>query len=85
MMAPNFAAWLANLAPAEARGRVIGGLSTAFFAGQFVSPVLAQPIVAAWSLGGVFTSGGVLAFVTGLIVLAVYKRFEMSSARTTNI
>ncbi len=70
LLNPNFATWLANLAPPEARGRAIGGLSTAIFLGQFVSPILAQPVVAAFGLNGVFTVGGVFALVIGAGVLA---------------
>lgn len=54
LLAPNFAAWLAGLAPAHARGRVLSGLSTSLFLGQFVSPILAQPFASTVGLDGVF-------------------------------
>ncbi len=74
LLSPNFASWIANLAPPEARGRIFGGLSTAIFLGQFVSPIVAQPIVAIWGLNGVFSAGGLLAGLTAVFV-AIGKRW----------
>ncbi len=76
---PNFATWLANLAPIEARGRILGGLGTAIFLGQFVSPILAQPIVAAWGLNSVFSVGGLIALLTATIVMV---GFWMQGSKT---
>ena len=50
----------------DVRGRVIGGLTTAIFLGQFASPVLVQPLVAVRGIGGAFAACGV-----GMIVVAV--------------
>jgi MFS family permease len=68
LLAPNFSAWIARLAPPEARGRVFGGVSTAVFLGQFVSPILAQPIVAASGLASVFAWGGGLALLAAVVL-----------------
>lgn len=46
------------LAPPAVRGRLIGGLTTAIFLGQFLSPVLVQPLVAAQGLRGAFVACG---------------------------
>ncbi len=70
---PNFATWLANLAPVETRGRILGGLGTAIFLGQFVSPILAQPIVAIGGLNFVFTVGGTFALLTAAVVSIGFK------------
>jgi MFS family permease len=71
LLAPNFSAWIARLAPPEARGRVFGGVATAVFMGQFVSPILAQPIVVASGLASVFAWGGGLALLAAVVVLVV--------------
>ena len=74
ILGPNFGSWLANLAPPEARGRVLGGLSTAIFTGQFVSPILAQPVVNGWGLSSVFAFGAGLAlFTAGIAYVALQK------------
>jgi len=51
---PNSYLWLLSLAPARLRGRLSGGLTTAVFIGQFFSPLLAQPLIAATSLSWAF-------------------------------
>jgi MFS family permease len=37
---PNSSIWLMQLAPPEAKGRVLGLFSSAIFLGQFASPLL---------------------------------------------
>jgi MFS family permease len=71
LLAPNFSAWIARLAPPESRGRVFGGVSTAVFMGQFISPILAQPIVAAGGLASAFAWGGGLALLAAGVVLVL--------------
>jgi len=51
---PNSYLWLLALAPERLRGRLSGGLTMAVFLGQFFSPLLAQPLIAAVSLPWTF-------------------------------
>lgn len=44
-MYTNSSTWLLGLTGATLRGRVLGGLTTAIYAGQFVLPFVAQPII----------------------------------------
>jgi hypothetical protein len=37
---------------------VMGLLTTSLFLGQFISPLLAQPLIGAVGLGGAFLAGG---------------------------
>jgi hypothetical protein len=46
-------------------------VATAVFMGQFVSPILAQPIVVASGLASVFAWGGGLALLAAVVVLVV--------------
>lgn len=55
---PNPSLWLMSLAPAEIRGRLIGGLTMAVFIGQFFSPIVSDPIANQWSLAVVFIIAG---------------------------
>lgn len=41
---PNLNVWLNAVAPATVRGRAVGGLTTCLFLGQFMSPILSQPV-----------------------------------------
>lgn len=60
-----------TLAPPAVRGRVIGGLTTAIFLGQFMSPVLVQPLVAASGIGGAFVACGLgMLAVAAVLALA---------------
>ncbi len=49
LFTPTLMNWLMRTAPVHLRGRLTGGLISAMFAGQFLSPILAQPVV---DLGG---------------------------------
>ena len=42
---PNVNVWLTDHAPAGSRGRLIGGLTTSVFLGQFLVPVITGPVV----------------------------------------
>ena len=54
LVMPNLGTTLLAMAPAHLRGRLSGGLVSAIFIGQFLSPVLSQPLVVAvghgWAL-----------------------------------
>jgi sugar phosphate permease len=65
VLLPNFAVWLSALATPETRGRLLGGLTTAIFLGQFVSPLAAQPLVAIWDLSGAFVAVGLATMTLG--------------------
>ncbi|GAA0514252.1 MFS transporter [Paractinoplanes deccanensis] len=61
LVVPNLNTRLAEIASAARRGRILGGLVTAIFLGQFLSPLLMQPIVDALGIAATFTySGAVL-------------------------
>jgi len=63
---PNMNAWLANEAAENQRGRVLGGLTTAVLLGQFVAPILSQPIVASVGVSTLFAVGSLLWLVPGV-------------------
>ena len=68
LLMPHVGRWAGDLAPARARGAVVGGLTTALFVGQFLSPVLSQPVVSVSGLGGLF---GVAAGVAAVLAAAL--------------
>ena len=67
---PNTGLWVAAVAPARLRGRLMGGLATSYFLGQFSSPFLLQPLTSEGSLGTAFGLAAIfmggLALVFGL-------------------
>lgn len=64
LMMPNTNLWLMNIAPFKHRGKLIGGLTTAFFLGQFLSPVFAEPVKQSFTLSGTF-------LISGCIMIAI--------------
>jgi sugar phosphate permease len=69
---PNLGNWLAALSPAATRGRVLGGLTMAIFAGQFVSPIAAAPFVARSGLHGAFGAFAAAAVCAGGVGALVF-------------
>lgn len=65
-MYPNSSTWLMGLADPALRTRVIGGLTTAIYLGQFALPFIAQPMIRQFGIRESF-----LALVALLAVLAV--------------
>jgi len=54
MMIPNTNIWVMNITPPEIRGKEIGKLTTFWFLGQFLSPILLLPISAKYSFSVTF-------------------------------
>jgi MFS family permease len=57
---PNMYVWLANSAPLAVRGRILGGMNTALFLGQFLSPIISQPLVVTYDLERLFMIAAIL-------------------------
>lgn len=51
---PNYTVYWLSVVPAGLRGRAAGMLTTAFFAGQFASPLIKAPLVGGFGLAGAF-------------------------------
>ena len=47
LIVPNLVAWVAQAAPVHLRGRLVGVMTSALFLGQFVSPLVWNPVVTA--------------------------------------
>ncbi len=70
---PNYSTYFMGFVPPGMRGRASGLLTTAFFAGQFASPLASAPLVAAFGTQGAFEAMGVtlvaLCAVLGAVAL----------------
>ena len=64
---PNFAAAAMLLAPPALRGRISGLLVSGIFIGQFLSPIVSQPLIGARGYDGAYAIVGVVVLVFGVI------------------
>lgn len=76
LLMPNLALWMVSRVPLRLRGRGIGALTTAYFLGQFCSPLIIQPADTRLSLSGAFHWSGLaaLAAAAGLAALHQWNR-----------
>jgi MFS family permease len=69
LLMPNMNFCLTSVTPGAARGKVLGGLTTSFFLGQFTSPLLSQPLSTSIGIGNTYGLAGV---VMGLFTIATF-------------
>ncbi len=77
---PNLYVWLANSAPLAIRGRALGGMNTALFLGQFISPIISQPVVASYDLERLFLISAILVLALVPIIFASRGRLRAMTA-----
>ncbi|WP_410662282.1 MFS transporter [Amycolatopsis sp. lyj-84] len=70
---PNLNLRLAEFAGPAQRGRVLSGLVTGIFLGQFLSPLVVQPLIQTIGIDGAFTSTGI-AMATGAALAALLSK-----------
>jgi hypothetical protein len=59
-----------------ARGRVLGGLTTSFFLGQFCSPLISQPLSLKVGLSATYGAGAVMMLVMSFITVVMLMRWK---------
>jgi len=64
---PNLDSWLTSVVPATYRGRAVGGLTASTFLGQFLSPVLTQPLIQNLDFD-VYTNYGLVYIISGCVL-----------------
>ncbi len=77
---PNVNVWLTEHAPVGSRGRLIGGLTTAVFLGQFLNPLMTMPLVSSqgylgWT--GLFGIAAIFSISLGLVFAGYAFRFSV--------
>lgn len=70
LLFPNLNVWLTSEVPVSLRGRSVGGLTTAVFLGQFLSPLAAQPVSQAFTFGTLFLASGAILLVLAVVFVA---------------
>jgi MFS family permease len=80
LLMPNLNNWAGEVAPQAKRGKVLGGVTTCIFLGQFASPIATQPVIDAVGLAGAF---GVAGGAVGLLALgfAAWSALRRSEAK----
>ena len=76
LLMPNLNVWLASIIPDSLRGRALGGLTSFFFLGQFLSPIVSQPVTNLVGLGNTYIFTGVALLVVALIFLSFKKSIK---------
>lgn len=85
LMMPIANLWIIEIVPPPSRGKVIGGLTTAVFLGQFLSPIVVQPLVGATSLHITYGIGpGVLLLATTGFAISVMIQRKNKLATTAH-
>ncbi len=71
---PNYTTYWLGIVPPGLRGRAAGMLTTAFFAGQFASPLITAPLVGTFGLPGAFEALALAQLVlAGVLGLAAFR------------
>ncbi|MEM8777307.1 MAG: MFS transporter [Cyanobacteria bacterium P01_G01_bin.49] len=76
LLMPNLNVWLSSIIPDVMRGRALGGLTTFFFLGQFLSPIVSQPITNMVGLGKTYSLTGVCLLSVSLVFFAFKKQIK---------
>jgi MFS family permease len=69
LMVPNLISWLASIAPPAVRGRAVGGLNTALFLGQFITPMITQPLVDRAGITAAFSVAGGISILLAAVLI----------------
>jgi MFS family permease len=79
LMFPNLNVWLTSEMPENHERRAVGGLTTAIFLGQFISPVAGQPLTGLFGTGILFIGTGafmlLLAIVFTLLAIIPFLQY----------
>ncbi len=66
MMIPNTNMWVMKIAPPQIRGKEIGKLTTFWFLGQFLSPIVIFPVLNALSVSSTFMLASAFLFLMSI-------------------
>ncbi len=80
LLLPNMNVWLNAKTPISSRGRVLGGLTTCMFLGQFCSPIVSQPIAQQIGLGVTYRVAGVVMWTLAVLLVGASVKSRFSKA-----
>jgi len=73
LLMPNLNLWVSSEVSDAARGRALGGSTTFFFLGQFLSPLISQPVSRAVGLGTTYALADGLMLICGLALMGLQR------------
>ncbi|MFW2372416.1 MAG: MFS transporter [Gammaproteobacteria bacterium] len=85
LMRPNLVAWLMSSTSPQYRGRVMGGLTSFVFIGQFMSVILTQPLVDSFGYSYAFFWAGCVMFVLALVYFLAWLFILNSNRHKHNV
>jgi MFS family permease len=71
VLIPNSNVWVVTLSPESMRGRIVGGLTTSIFIGQFISPIVTEPILMFTSANSVYAVASI-----GMLIISIAYLFH---------
>jgi len=74
LLMPNLTVWLSAEVPDASRGRALGGLTTFFFLGQFLSPLASQPVSQQVGLENTYSLAGALLLLLALVLTGARRQ-----------
>jgi len=80
LLMPNLTVWLSAEAPDASRGQALGGLTTFFFLGQFLSPLVGQPVSQRVGLGNTYSLAGGLLLLMALAFMGARRQITALTA-----
>lgn len=78
LLQANMFTWMLDITPERVRGRVSGAVATTTFGGQFLSPIINQPIADIYGSQGAFLA---FALMMGTISAAIYAKKHILTDR----
>ncbi|MBD1583972.1 MFS transporter [Pseudoalteromonas sp. S16_S37] len=74
LIRPNLVVWLFEFVPPAMRGKAMGIMTTCYFTGQFISPVLFEPAIASLTFSNFCIALALLILVVSCVVSVLYTR-----------
>lgn len=82
LIRPNAMLWIMDLSACHEKGRLIGGLTAAFYLGEFFSPILLQPAASWLGPQGVFGFIAILLLAMSFLLFCLTHKPATATART---
>lgn len=83
LLVPASSICLITTSPEATRGRAIGGLTAAIFLGQFLSPIVVNPIVAATSINDAYWIAAIVMIPIAFLPYLFFKRLDEKRTKAT--
>ncbi|MBU2998117.1 MFS transporter [Cellulophaga baltica] len=85
LITPIFFSIALDIAPSKRHGFASGMITTALFVGQFISPILSQPIIRNFDYSGGFKLYSILFLSLGIISFLVFRKADRNAEKTNHI